>query len=281
MSFLDFAQSHGVLVPRLHVVDRVQRCPTVDHPKSKNGAWFWDGHRGYVFAWDGQAKAHWYDSPDAKPWTPAEKAQWQAKRTAAANAQQEAYARAAKKAQQMLADCELASHDYLTRKGFANTQGFVLDGDLLIPMRNFETDQLQGLQVIRWLPNEMRFEKKMLPGMRAKGAVLRLAKTAPETIYVEGYATGLSVDAAARSVGLRLCVMVCFSAGNLVQVAQQGKGFVFADNDASGAGQAAAIATGLPWCMGDTIGFDANDEHQKNGLLAVAKKLMEVRRSTA
>ena len=48
--------------------------------------------------------------------------------------------------------------------------------------------------------------------------------------------------------------------------------------DASTGGERAAQATGLPYCMSETEGFDANDEHKKNGLMAVSKLLMAVRR---
>ena len=72
-------------------------------------------------------------------------------------------------------------------------------------------------------------------------------------------------------------MVVCFSASNLIQVADQIKGrrYVFADNDESLTGQKAAEATGLPWVMADTVGWDANDLHMKMGLFAVVKKVME------
>ena len=54
---------------------------------------------------------------------------------------------------------------------------------------------MRGAQLIRWLSEERKWEKKMLPGMRAKGAVLRLGSAAPWlTILCEGYATGLSIE---------------------------------------------------------------------------------------
>jgi putative DNA primase/helicase len=73
-------------------------------------------------------------------------------------------------------------------------------------------------------------------------------------------------------------VVVCFSASNLVQVADQipGKKFIFADNDESKTGQTSAEATGLSWTMADTVGWDANDLHMKDGLFAVVSKLMGV-----
>jgi putative DNA primase/helicase len=74
-------------------------------------------------------------------------------------------------------------------------------------------------------------------------------------------------------------VVVCFSASNMIQVADQiqGKRFVFADNDESKTGENSAIQTGLPWTMADQEGWDANDLHKNNGLFAVVAKIMAVR----
>jgi putative DNA primase/helicase len=101
-----------------------------------------------------------------------------------------------------------------------------------------------------------------------------------ETFFVcEGYATGLSLHAALRSVGLKASVVVCFSASNMLAVADQVKGlrFIFADNDESKTGEEFAEKTGLPWTMADTVGFDANDLHKNNGLFALVGKIMGLR----
>jgi putative DNA primase/helicase len=282
--FVTFAQAHGVLIGDLYAGDRIRRCPTELNPRKKNGAWFWDGERGFVFAWDGEAKAQWYSDPNAKPWTPFEKAAWQAKRRAMDEEHRRGQQRAAMRAQELMRTSTPGEHSYLALKGFPKGQGLVLaDGALLVPMRNVLTNDVQGAQVIRWNEAERRYEKKMLPGMKAKGAVLRLGRAAPETVLVEGYATGLSVEAAARSVGLPAAVLVTFSDSNLQHVAPLVKGrvFVYADNDKSGAGERAAQATGLPYCMSDVEDSDANDDHKQLGLMAVCKKLMEVRRRVA
>lgn len=279
--FVTFARAHGVLIEDLIAGDRIRRCATEENPRKKNGAYFWDGDRGFCFAWDGKAKAQWYSDPNAKPWTEADKAEWQAKRRAQQAEQMRGQQRAAARAAEMMRAAVPGPHNYLAMKGFPDAQGLVMpDGALLVPMRNMLTNLVQGLQVIRWIDDERRYEKKMLPGMKAKGAVLRLGRHAPETFLVEGYATGLSVEAAARSVGLSAAVLVTFSDSNLVHVAPQvkGRGFVYADNDKSGAGERAAKETGLPYCMSDVEGNDANDDHQKLGLMTVCRKLMEVRR---
>jgi putative DNA primase/helicase len=80
-------------------------------------------------------------------------------------------------------------------------------------------------------------------------------------------------------VGLKASVVVCFSASNMVAVADQirGKRFIFADNDESKTGQEFAEKTELPWTMADTVGWDANDLHKSNGLFAVVAKIMALR----
>ncbi|MBP9906577.1 MAG: toprim domain-containing protein [Rhodoferax sp.] len=184
-------------------------------------------------------------------------------------------------AAELIRSTKPGAHDYLARKGFPDLEGMIdSEGALIVPMRNLETNALLGVQRIHWDEPERQWVKKMLPGMRAKGAILRLGdKTASETFLIEGYATGLSVLAALRSVGLRASVLVCFSANNLEFIAPQVKGrvFVFADHDRSGVGEKAAQATGKPYCMSPVEGEDANDLHARAGLMAVCQLLMNVR----
>lgn len=190
------------------------------------------------------------------------------------------YAVAADLSQKLIDACVMETHYYLNSKGLPDTSGLVADGVLVIPMRNLETNQLQGAQTIEWIAGERRWEKKMVFGMRAKGAVLRLGhKRAKETFLVEGYATGLSVEMALRRLRLDASVLICFSDSNLAHVAAMltGRAFVFADNDVSGAGEKAAKKTEFPYAMSDTVGEDANDYHQRAGLMALCKKIMDVR----
>ena len=284
LSFVTFARAHGVVIEpaRLFAGDRIRRCPTVDHPKKENGAYFWDGQRGWVFNWEAEASVQWWHDANARPWTEAEKQEWKRKRESAKTAQQQQYARSAKQAEALIAQASPDHHSYLEIKGFKDAKGLVLpDGVLIVPMRNVVTNKLQGVQTIRWITEQVRHEKKMLFGMQARNAVLRLGpKTANETILCEGYATGLSLEVAARQMRLNAAVLVCFSDRNLVNVATQvrGKKYAYADNDESGAGERAAIDAGVAYCMSDTPGYDANDNHKRNGLMTVCKKLMEVRR---
>ncbi len=186
--------------------------------------------------------------------------------------------RAAQRAQELLQTAKPREHGYLKYKGLGDVYGLVLPNEsLFIPMRHWQDNKLQGAQIIRLENNE--WTKKMLPGMRAKGAVLRLGKGS-ETFLCEGYGTGLSIELAARQLCLSASVLVCFSAGNLVHVAGlvSGRRYVFADHDPSGVGEQSAQKTGLPYVMSPMQGEDANDLHQRAGLLAVCKLLMEVRR---
>jgi phage/plasmid primase-like uncharacterized protein len=282
MTFIDFARAHGVEIDpaRFYSSEKIHRCGTVDKPRSTNGAWFWNGERGWIMDWSGDARTIWFEDPKAKPWTDQEKREWALKRQTANAAKDRSYELAAERADITLRSAKMQEHSYLEIKGFPDMKALVLDNKLLVPMRNVVTNKLQGYQSIFWDEPNRRYEKKMLPGMRAKNAVLYMGdRGAEEAWLVEGYATGLSLHAALRSVGLKASVVVCFSASNMVQVADQIKGrrFIYADNDESQTGQKSAEQTELPWTMSDTVGFDANDDHSKFGLFYVVKKVMDLR----
>ena len=281
MSFQAFAIAHGLDLPALYPADRVQRCATTDKPRSKNGAFFWDGLRGWVSDWAQGGEIHWFDSPESREMKAEDRRAWAQRKQAAQQRQTEGWGRAAMQAGLMLRDTELKTHSYLEYKGLRDSLGLVAaDDSLLVPMRNVSGNGLQGVQSIRWISEERRYEKKMLAGMRAKGCVLRLgSKTVQETFLCEGYATGLSIELALRQCRFNAAVVICFSDSNMVHVAGllNGRRFVFADHDESGAGQRAAEKIGLPYCMSPVMGQDANDLHAKAGLMAVCQLLMKVR----
>lgn len=280
MQFVDFARAHGLVIGDLYPSEKIRRCGTVDKPKSTNGAYFYDGERGWVFNWAGEARVQWYQDENAKPWTQEDKDKWKQKRQAANAQQEKTYEQAAKRAEEMLKKGKMGEHNYLHLKGFPEVEGIVLDDMLLIPMRNVITNKIQGVQTIRWIEDERRYEKKMIYGMKAKGAVFRFGSNrAQETFLCEGYATGLSIQKALRSIGSDASVVVCFSANNLEHVAGmiKGKRYIYADNDESGTGEKSAKATGLPYVMSDTVGNDANDDHLKKGVFEVCRKIMQVR----
>lgn len=280
MDFISFARAHGVDIESLQQGESIRRCPTLDHPRSRNGAYWFDGMRGWCINWEYGDSVQWWNDLSARPWSEQEKSEWARKRKQADAAKKKLQIDAAKRAAALIKSANHSRHPYMVEKGFPESIGLVsADGDLIIPMHDFKSNELLGAQRIRLVDN--RWEKKMEYGMRAKGAVLRYGpKIAMESILVEGYATGRSVDLALRLLRLNVSVVVCFSAQNLVYVAQNGAGrrMVFADNDASHAGEKAAAASGLPFCMSDQIGEDANDVHSRAGIMAVAKIIMEVRR---
>ena len=200
-TFSDFARACGVLVGDLYPSERIRRCATTAHERSKNGAYFWDGQRGWVMAWDGDGEVHWYGG-EFKPWTDEEKRAWAKKRAAEQQKQKARQQRASLQAEALIRSCIPGLHGYLHRKGFPALKGLIAEDDsLVIPMRDVSDNRILGVQRIRWDEAERAWVKKMAYGMRATGAVLRLGPPrAPETILCEGYATGLSIDAAVKPV---------------------------------------------------------------------------------
>lgn len=296
-SFIHFAASHGVDISphRLDTSGKIKRCGTAEHPNSRNGAYLFDGRGGWVWAWDGAGRAMVWNDPDAKPMTDLELSAHNAKRMAFRDEALHHQKVAAQWAARLLSLAKPGEHAYLKFKGLKEARGLVLpDGELFIPMRDVSSNELLGAQIVQWLPEQMRWEKKYLYGMRSKGAVQRLGpQRVSETIFVEGMATGLSVLAAVQQMRLSAAVLVTFSAHNLKHCATRttGRRYVIADHDApqrdpekakqnaGEQGQRAAISTGLGWAMAETEGFDANDEHVQNGLMAVCALVMRARQA--
>lgn len=281
MNFHEFAQAHGLLIRDLYPSNRIRRCATEKHPHHKNGAYLYTGDRGWVQDWSTGEQVQWWQEKDAKPWTDAEKREWSDRKRVAEKARLQGYAEAALKASQMLSECVIDTHAYLRSKQLSDVRGMVSsDGSLMIPMRDCGTNKLAGLQAIKWSAETEKFEKKFIPGMKAKGAVYRLG-SGSEIILCEGYATGLSIHAAVKRLRFNASVMCCFSAANIVTVAKTHGHFVMADNDQSKTGEQTAIAAGLPWLMPDTVGYDWNDVHSTEGLISVCKAVMELRKTRA
>lgn len=277
MNFLMFAQANGLIIRNLYASGKIKRCGTAKHPRSTNGAYFYDGERGWVMDWSEGDQVHWWNDANAKPWTEQDKKAWAAKRRAEEKARQEGYVAAATKASRLLSECYVHTHPYLSSKSLPEVTGLIYgNSSLLIPMRNCVTNRLQGLQSIRWHEETQSFHKKFMPGMAAKGAVFKLG-SGQDIVLCEGYATGLSIYAASKRLSLNISVMCCFSASNIVEVAKVRGKYVMADHDKSQTGERVAESTGLPWIMPDQVGMDWNDVHAKSGLMHVCKALMEVR----
>jgi putative DNA primase/helicase len=278
LTFLAHAAAHGLVIHDLIADGRWHRCPTEDKPRKKNGAYVWDGERGCVINFATMTHGASF-RPDGK----VERVDRDAiRKIQAENARLERtrQAEARALAESMMKQAAFDQHPYLTAKGFPNEKGLVLNGELLIPMREF-TDYKTVNSIQRIAPDGT---KLFLPGGKAKGSVYIIGPMVPrERWLVEGYATGLSVVAALRLMYCEAQIVVCFSAGNLSHVGRlvaklKPQSYVFADNDTSRAGAKAAEETGLPWCEPMFEGMDANDCHMQHGIRSLVGLIQAIRR---
>src|SRR5574337_755725 len=274
MSFAAFASACGLLPSEIVPDGRIRRCPTASHPRRKNGAYMLAEGWGWAQDWSAHAEPQiWQDGAGGKI-DPGQLREMMALRAKELRAGQD---RAAKQAETLLSECELATHAYLGNKGFPDELGLVDEEKrLLIPMRDCQ-DYRRVLSVQRITPEG---DKRFLLGGRTKGAIYTLGGSKSRLTWLcEGYATGLSIRAACSLMAMPARIVVCFSSGNLVHVAGLigGERYVIADHDESKTGEIAAGKTGLKWAMPDAVGTDANDLHQQQGLYSVAKLLQRAR----
>ena len=281
MSFVSFARSHGLILDYAEPDSRWHRCATEDKPKKKNGAYLWDGIRGVVknFA----TMTDYAAFRDGTKIGRITKNELRARKVIADADKRARQIEARRLASDMMKRASTAPHPYLATKGFPNEAGLVLDGELLIPMREFSLyKQLNSLQRIA-----ADGSKLFLPGGKAKGSVFIIGPMmARERWLCEGYATGLSIREALRALYRQASIVVCFSAGNLTHIGRLLKAlkqpaYVMADNDESKAGEQAAKDSGLPWVMPPEVGMDANDLHQRAGITALVNLLKTVRARAA
>lgn len=203
-------------------------------------------------------------------------------------------ARAARIASQIVATAKPGQHPYLARKGFASEQPLVIDaaavahlaGDYVVPNDARSAIVIPARIGVRVTSVQLIWTdgtKKFLYGGDMGGASHRVA-TGTDTWLCEGYATSLSLRAALKGIGRRDTILVCFSASNLVKVAQSvhGRRWVAADHDAApkakpeqfgglGAGEFYALKTEAPYIMPPIEGMDINDMHQASGIFVVQK----------
>lgn len=176
----------------------------------------------------------------------------------------------------LVRDAVMSGHPYLERKGFKQRAALVREGKLVIPVR----DAINYGEIISAQLIDEAGEKRFLTGGRTRGGIHRLGvepRQARRVALCEGYATGLSIDAALQRLPAAHAVIVCFSARNLELVSQKFSGaIVCADNDKSRTGEESAKRTGLKWLMPPDVGTDFNDMHLKYGLPAVTEVLREV-----
>ena len=257
MTFDQFAREHGLLID--HIVEgRWIRVPTEDHPRKKNGAYIFDGRSGLIQNHAVHQQPIRYVS--SEPFVPDPMAA--VKRQKQRDDQIRRQIDAAKKAAFIFNNVSLERHPYLVRKGFTEPAK-VWKGLLAVPMRI--DGNLVGLQLIQ--PDGT---KRFLTGQRTKGASLTIDNKGPD-VLVEGLATGLSVRRALKLARVRYKIHVCFSAGNMLEIA---KGLVqpivVADNDPMGIATAKKIAS--RYWVGEA-GEDFNDYEQRVGSQAAAESL--------
>jgi putative DNA primase/helicase len=264
MGFDDFARSHGLIVRSL-IPHRWIATPTEDHPRKRNGRYKFLGDIGWV--------QNWATMQTPVMWTSNSKVDYRPM-FREANRQRMDEARAAtKKAGWILHQCKKLTHPYLESKGFPEEVADVWETDgkklLVLPMR--KGGFLIGCQLI-----DEQGQKKFLQGQTTKGATLSLDAKGM-AIFCEGYATGLSIRAVMRAIKMRYTIYICFSAGNMKEVARDiAGGIVVADNDASETGLKAAQETGKPYWLAPTVGDDFNDAHQAMGLFQISQSLKRV-----
>lgn len=266
MDFLSFAAAHGLLVRNVDY-GRWVRTPTTDKPHSKNGAY---KHLGDVAFVQNHATmpepATWFPDRDS-----AVKIDLSAIHKMRADADKRLFNdrnKAADKAASIISQSIFEQHAYLDGKGFPEMHGLVyrteLNNLLVIPMRVGRS--LVGCQLI-----DRYGVKKFLYGQRCSGAEYALGGHGID-VWCEGYATGLSVHTVMAAMKIHCSVHICFSAGNMQAMATvAGRGIVIADNDESGTGERAAMATGLPYFLPPN--GDYNDYHLSVGTFAAGMEL--------
>jgi putative DNA primase/helicase len=257
MTFEDFARLHGLMLD--HVIEgRWVRVPTEDHPRKKNGAYIFDGKSGLIQNHAVHQSPIRYVSNE--PFVPDPNAA--AKRQKQREDRVMQQAEAAKKAAFIFNNVKVEPHPYLVRKGFTEPSK-VWKGLLTVPMR--VAGNLVGLQLIH-----IDGTKRFLSGQQTKGASLVIDNKGPD-VLVEGLATGLSVRRALKLARLRYRIHVCFSAGNMLEIAKGlANPIVVADNDPMGISTAKKIAS--RYWVGEA-GEDFNDFEQRVGSMAAAESL--------
>lgn len=271
-NFMEFASQRGLIITGLER-GRWVRVPTVDHPRSKNGSFYFAGDFGVVQNW---ATMETHDIwQDGKPRTPFEQQDMQ-KRMDASRAQYAkdraaAQRKATSKAQWILGQCELEQNAYLDAKGFPEMRGNVWrkeDQEPLLVVPMFYTGLVCGCQLI-----DRDGNKRFLTGQRTNDATFSIGQ-GKQIYLVEGYASALSLHALLAALKMPHTVLATFSAGNLARIAKaRPAAWIIADHDASGTGQRVAEESGLRWWMPETVGTDINDLHKELGTFRASQIL--------
>lgn len=267
MNFQQFATAHGLIIDHIDE-GRWCRVRTTDKPRSRNGSYKFLGSVGWVQNWATMVEpAMWRDESTDN------RVIQQSIKRATVDSNKEAQ-EAADKAEWILSQCELKTHEYLINKGFVDEMVHVwAQGDrelMVVPMRIGH--EIAGCQLI-----DQEGNKKFLSGQRSGGASFTFFAHGPHYLC-EGYATALSVRHALKNLKAPYTLHVCFSAANMARIAAGlPGGLVVADNDKSGVGERTAKQIGWPYWMSDQVGEDADDYRRRKGLFALANGLRMAR----
>ncbi len=260
-------RSKGFLVDKVPI-DKgiIIRCPTQDKPRKKNGSFIIFNDKNCWFNnWATEESGTFLEKGYSL--TKKEREKIQLAQEEAKKEREEMYAKTALKAVSILARLKKAEKTpYTLKKGVKCYDVFCGRNNLILPLRDV-TGKIWSLQTIYADGN-----KRFLTGGKKKGCFHKITGTG-KTVLCEGYATGASIHEATGYT-----VIVCFDAGNLLEVSKYFKDCIIAaDNDAPqknqqmGIGELKAKATGRPYVMPDFLGMDFNDVHNKFGLNAVKK----------
>jgi len=263
MDFLDFARAHGILIQHMPRIGEWMRFPTVDHPKKRNGAVKFMGAFGFAQNHATQTEVSVWRS-EGEVTVSMTRAIEQADREI-----KDSQREAAEKAKWIISQCQHGKHDYLKAKGFPDEQGYIYvkDGVQLLVIPMWVGRNLVGVQLI-----DPAGQKKFLRGQRTSNAEFIFNNSGPHYLC-EGYATALSLRHILKSLKKTYTIHVCFSAGNLIKVAEGLTGFVIADNDKSKTGEDTAKKIGWPYWMSDTVSEDLNDYSRRVGLFRAGQNL--------
>jgi putative DNA primase/helicase len=260
MTFFDFVTSLGLVVNHIEY-HRWVRTPTVDHPRSRNGSYIFDGVYGAAINYAVHDKHVTFRSEEPHDPVSIKNMREQAKK--ADEEKQKKRAAAERRAAWLIKSAVMCVHPYLARKGFPDMKAPVFEGSLILAMR--VGGKLVGCQRI-WEDGQKRF----LSGQLTKGASLIIDNKGRDVV-VEGYATALSVRRAFKELRQRYTIHVCFSASNMIEVGKTLKEpLVIADNDPAGINAAEQIASRF-W-LGEK-GEDFNDAETRLGVSAVSASL--------
>jgi putative DNA primase/helicase len=286
MEFRSFLHSIG-LEPRVIEAGKWLRCPTVNHPRKKNGSFKLAecGQIGWAIDYAVHAEHVVWQAAAGMPHIKIDHAAIAARRAAERTAA--AQASAAALAYYTAADHLHGNHPYLAGKGLsvAGCGGLRVDqhGSLLIPM--MIDGKLSSLQRIT-----PAGEKRFWPGAPTSRAIYQIGGNALFTVICEGFATGLTVYQAMPQAR----ILVAFNAGNLSHAAGYltgcGVAVIAADNDHEtfqrininpglNAAKIAADSAGIDIAYPTCTGTDWDDYRQeRTAALAEAATLSMQRR---